>query len=144
MTPTSTPSERITRLRERYQDEMTRISIERARLYTEKWFATEDAGLSLNERVALSMKHVYEHMTMLVDPDDRIAGHWTEFFIGTPIDIEKGIFNLRIVHGKGKGVQREIVHSILKDHPQVASFRHEGGSGGGWGATVLTLKACSD
>ena len=55
--------------------------------------------------------------------------------------IEKGIFNLRIVHGKGKGVQREIVHSVLKDHPQVASYRHEGGSGGGWGATVVTLKA---
>ena len=53
---------------------------------------------------------------------------------------EKGIYSLRIVHGKGKGVQREIVRSILQDHPHVASYRHEGGSGGSWGATVVTLK----
>jgi len=32
-------------------------------------------------------------MTYYVDPDDGIAGHWTEFFSGVPIDIEKGIFN---------------------------------------------------
>jgi DNA-nicking Smr family endonuclease len=54
--------------------------------------------------------------------------------------LEKGIYALRIVHGRGIGVQREIVHSILRQHPAVASFRHEGGSGGGWGATVVDLK----
>jgi dsDNA-specific endonuclease/ATPase MutS2 len=54
--------------------------------------------------------------------------------------LAKGIYALRIVHGKGIGVQREIVHSILKTHPAVVSFRHEGGSGGGWGATVVDLK----
>jgi DNA-nicking Smr family endonuclease len=54
--------------------------------------------------------------------------------------LERGIYALRIIHGKGSGVQREIVHSILKNHPAVAAFRHEGGTGGSWGATVVDLK----
>jgi DNA-nicking Smr family endonuclease len=51
----------------------------------------------------------------------------------------KGLYAIRIVHGKGIGVQREIVQGILRTHPNVSSFRHEGGSGGGWGATVVDL-----
>jgi DNA-nicking Smr family endonuclease len=54
--------------------------------------------------------------------------------------LERGICALRIVHGKGIGVQREIVRSVLAGHPHVISFRHEEGSGGSWGATVVDLK----
>lgn len=54
--------------------------------------------------------------------------------------VESGIFAIRIVHGKGIGVQREIVRSLLEKHPNVVSFRHEEGSGGGWGATVVDLR----
>lgn len=54
--------------------------------------------------------------------------------------LEKDIMTIRIVHGKGIGVKREIVHSLLRKHPSVLSFRHEGGSGGGWGATVVDLR----
>jgi len=53
--------------------------------------------------------------------------------------LERGIHSLRIVQGKGIGVQREIVRSVLSQHPNVRSFRHESGSGGGWGATVVDL-----
>ena len=52
---------------------------------------------------------------------------------------ERGIFQIRIVHGKGKGVLREIVHSILKKHPDVLNFWQEG-SAGSWGATVVSLR----
>ena len=35
----------------------------------------------------------------------------------------KGYREVRIIHGRGKGVQRAIVHSILRKHPQVIAFR---------------------
>lgn len=54
--------------------------------------------------------------------------------------LEKEIYKLRIIHGKGTGTLRDIVQAILKRHPAVAAFRHEEGSGGGWGATVVDLK----
>ena len=54
--------------------------------------------------------------------------------------LERKIYQIRIVHGKGIGVKREIVRKILESHPRVVSFRHEGGSGGSWGATVVDLK----
>ncbi len=54
--------------------------------------------------------------------------------------LERGIYAIRIVHGKGKGVQRRIVKSLLDEHPNVAGYGHEGGSGGSWGATVVDLK----
>lgn len=37
----------------------------------------------------------------------------------------KGYREVRIIHGRGIGVQRRIVHSILKKHEQVLSFRDE-------------------
>lgn len=52
---------------------------------------------------------------------------------------ERHIVQLRIIHGKGTGTLRRIVHSILATHPAVASYRHEEGSGGSWGATVVDL-----
>ena len=54
--------------------------------------------------------------------------------------LEKGITHLRIIHGKGTGTLREIVHSILKSHPKVTAFWQEEGSGGEWGATIVNLK----
>ncbi len=54
--------------------------------------------------------------------------------------LEKRIYHLRLVHGKGKGVIRRMVHSALDKHPAVVSYRHESGSGGSWGATVVDLK----
>ena len=52
--------------------------------------------------------------------------------------LEQDILQLRIIHGKGVGVQREIVHSLLAKHPRVRSFHLDSGSGG-WGATLVDL-----
>ena len=86
-------NERIARLRRRYQTGPAFISVERAKFYTESWKESEGTDMALPMRVALAMKNVYEKMTHYVDADDRIAGYWTERFLGVPIDIERGQFN---------------------------------------------------
>ena len=53
---------------------------------------------------------------------------------------QKGIFEIRIIHGKGTGMLRETVHSILGKLPGIASFKLAGEDGGGWGATIVVLK----
>ena len=54
--------------------------------------------------------------------------------------VARGIFQVRIIHGKGTGTLRRIVHAALDRHPAVVAYRHEGGSGGSWGATVVDLR----
>jgi DNA-nicking Smr family endonuclease len=54
--------------------------------------------------------------------------------------VDAGIYEVRIVHGRGSGVQRKIVQSLLAKHPQVASFKDAPAEAGGWGATVVVLK----
>jgi dsDNA-specific endonuclease/ATPase MutS2 len=54
--------------------------------------------------------------------------------------LDKGICEVRIIHGKGKGSLRRSVHAILSRLDTVASFRLAGEDGGGWGATVAMLK----
>lgn len=52
---------------------------------------------------------------------------------------ERGIFEIRIIHGKGKGVLRDTVRKRLARMPEVKSFRNSEESGGGWGATMVDL-----
>jgi DNA-nicking Smr family endonuclease len=51
---------------------------------------------------------------------------------------EKGILDVRIIHGKGTGTQRRTVHAILARLPVVASFRLSGDASS-WGATIVRL-----
>jgi dsDNA-specific endonuclease/ATPase MutS2 len=51
-----------------------------------------------------------------------------------------GLKWLRIIHGRGIGVQRELIRKILADTPFVADFGDAPAEAGGWGATVVTLE----
>jgi dsDNA-specific endonuclease/ATPase MutS2 len=52
---------------------------------------------------------------------------------------EQGMTTVRIIHGKGSGTLRRIVHGVLDKHPVVARYALAAGSGG-WGATLVELK----
>ncbi len=53
--------------------------------------------------------------------------------------MEKGIYYLRIIHGKGTGTLRRIVHSILDKNEFVESYSLAA-DGSSWGATLVELK----
>lgn len=52
---------------------------------------------------------------------------------------ESGFRKLRIVHGRGIGVQRRIVRSILEKDPRVVAFADAPSGEGGWGATRVEM-----
>ena len=54
---------------------------------------------------------------------------------------EQGILQVRIIHGKGTGTLRRTVHSVLKRIQWVHLFKLAGEDAGGWGATIVELKA---
>ncbi|HEU0031815.1 MAG TPA: Smr/MutS family protein [Kofleriaceae bacterium] len=53
---------------------------------------------------------------------------------------EAGMTRVRIIHGKGTGTLRRIVHAVLAKHPAVARFQLADGASGSWGATIAELR----
>ena len=52
---------------------------------------------------------------------------------------ERGILRIRIIHGKGKGVQRAAVRALLERNPAVKAFSDAPLEAGSWGATIADL-----
>ena len=53
---------------------------------------------------------------------------------------ENGIFTVRIIHGKGRGILKKGVIEILKKSQFVESFKDAPIDSGGWGASIVELK----
>ena len=52
---------------------------------------------------------------------------------------DRDIFEVRIIHGKGRGILRRTVHSILDKLSLVGSYRLASEQQGSWGATIVFL-----
>ena len=52
----------------------------------------------------------------------------------------RGLREVRLIHGRGIGVQRRVVQSLLREHPLVARFADAPEERGGRGATVVVLR----
>ena len=57
--------------------------------------------------------------------------------------LQKNIFRIRIIHGKGIGTLRETVHALLRRDSRVLRFELAGQEEGGWGATIAWLTHAS-
>jgi dsDNA-specific endonuclease/ATPase MutS2 len=53
---------------------------------------------------------------------------------------ERGLSEVRLIHGRGKGVQRRRVQEILAAHPLVERYADAPAYRGGWGATIAWLR----
>jgi len=54
-----------------------------------------------------------------------------------------GLTQVRLIHGRGIGVQRERIRSLLRELDFVVDFQDADPSGGGWGSTVVLLASNS-
>ena len=54
--------------------------------------------------------------------------------------LEAGFHEVRLIHGRGIGVQRETVRALLAGHPGVAAYGDAPPERGGWGATLVRLR----
>jgi len=55
--------------------------------------------------------------------------------------IDEGIYSVRIVHGKGRGILKKRVQGLFKKNLMVKSFQDAPSEAGGWGATLVELKS---
>ena len=59
-------------------------------------------------------------------------------YLGAALD--KGFVEVRLIHGKGKGVQRAQVQAFLDRDPRVSRWQSAPATRGGWGATLAWLQ----
>lgn len=85
------------------------------------------------EPVAIEIKDVFDLHTIAPSDVKRVVEEYLHQAQAA------GFRTVRIIHGKGIGVQREAVRKILSRTPFVLSFTDAPAEAGGWGATIAHL-----
>lgn len=94
----------------------------------------DDDNTPFPEPVVIEITDVFDLHTV---PPAQVKGVIEEYL---KLAHEKGFRSVRIIHGKGKGVQRAIVHSVLGRTPYVLDWTNAPPAAGGLGATIVTLQ----
>ena len=83
--------------------------------------------------VKLTIEDVLDlHTFRPKDIPDLLEDYFTEC-------LKAGIYSVRIIHGKGKGIQKRRVRGLLEKNPLVTAFKEAPPEAGGWGATLVEL-----
>jgi len=90
------------------------------------------------EAVALPLTDVLDLHSFRPEDTPRVV---TEYLAAAR---RAGLGEVRLVHGRGRGVQRAVVRRLLAEAPGVAGFTDASPARGGWGATVVRLRRPED
>ena len=83
--------------------------------------------------VKLTIEDVLDlHTFQPKDIPDLLEDYFTEC-------LKAGIYSVRIIHGKGKGIQKKRVQGILEKNSMVRAYNEAPPEAGGWGATLVEL-----
>ena len=83
--------------------------------------------------VKLNIEDVLDlHTFRPKDIPDLLEDYFTEC-------LKAGIYSVRIIHGKGKGIQKRRVSKLLEKNSMVTAFKAAPAEAGGWGATLVEL-----
>ena len=83
--------------------------------------------------VKLNIEDVLDlHTFQPKDIPDLLEDYFTEC-------LKAGIYSIRIIHGKGKGIQKRRVQGLLEKNSMVTTFKEAPPEAGGWGATLVEL-----
>ena len=83
--------------------------------------------------VKLAIEDVLDlHTFRPKDIPDLLEDYFTEC-------LKAGIYSVRIIHGKGKGIQKRRVQGLLAKNSKVTAFKDAPPEAGGWGATLVEL-----
>jgi dsDNA-specific endonuclease/ATPase MutS2 len=94
----------------------------------------DEPDLDADSVVELPLEDVLDlHSFAPRDVEEVVRGYLDDAFAA-------GFPGVRLIHGKGVGVRRELVRKLLSSDPRVASFGDAPLGGGSWGATIVVFR----